>query len=234
MNVDGLQCASIRKIINRACLLGRVDVVIQSTDKNFMVPVGGAIIAVPDVIKSVNVSKPYCGSKLLKEISSSYAGRASMSPILDLLITFLCMGEHRLLSLLTEREVLFRVLTVKLGELATKHGERLLIVPNNHISVGISLFRLFSNSKDRKSISQVGAKLFVQRVSGARVVLCGFEAPTTTNIHGYDFLDWGSHFNAYPVPYLTAASGIGMSEQEIFSFVRLLDRVLTKLYKEIN
>ena len=44
---------------------GRVDAIVQSTDKNFMVPVGGAIVA------SGN-------SSLVGEVSKCYAGRASM------------------------------------------------------------------------------------------------------------------------------------------------------------
>jgi O-phospho-L-seryl-tRNASec:L-selenocysteinyl-tRNA synthase len=36
----GLQCAVTSKLINRACVIGRVDAIICSTDKNFLVPVG--------------------------------------------------------------------------------------------------------------------------------------------------------------------------------------------------
>ncbi len=39
-NAYGLQCAYICKLINRACVVGRVDAIACSTDKNFMVPVG--------------------------------------------------------------------------------------------------------------------------------------------------------------------------------------------------
>jgi O-phospho-L-seryl-tRNASec:L-selenocysteinyl-tRNA synthase len=39
-NAYGLQCASTSKLINRACVVGRVDAIVCSTDKNFMVPVG--------------------------------------------------------------------------------------------------------------------------------------------------------------------------------------------------
>jgi O-phospho-L-seryl-tRNASec:L-selenocysteinyl-tRNA synthase len=39
-NAYGLQCKKTCKLINRACVIGRVDAVVCSTDKNFLVPVG--------------------------------------------------------------------------------------------------------------------------------------------------------------------------------------------------
>lgn len=34
--------------LDRAMAVGRVDAIVQSTDKNFMVPVGGAVVCGPD------------------------------------------------------------------------------------------------------------------------------------------------------------------------------------------
>jgi O-phospho-L-seryl-tRNASec:L-selenocysteinyl-tRNA synthase len=45
--------------MNRAVTIGRVDYVIQSTDKNFLVPVGGAIISSPNPALIDQVSKLY-------------------------------------------------------------------------------------------------------------------------------------------------------------------------------
>eukprot|EP00980_Cylindrotheca_fusiformis_P028457 scaffold22600_cov195-Cylindrotheca_fusiformis.AAC.1 len=39
-NAYGLQCSKTSKLINRACVVGRVDAIVCSTDKNFLVPVG--------------------------------------------------------------------------------------------------------------------------------------------------------------------------------------------------
>ncbi len=39
-NAYGLQCQTTCKLINRACVVGRVDAIVCSTDKNFLVPVG--------------------------------------------------------------------------------------------------------------------------------------------------------------------------------------------------
>ena len=47
-NAHGLQCAATMKKLSRAMRVGRVDAVVQSTDKNFLVPVGGAVIASGD------------------------------------------------------------------------------------------------------------------------------------------------------------------------------------------
>lgn len=55
----------------------------QSTDKNFMVPVGGSVIAAgpgkADFIDAVN---------------AAYPGRASAAPMLDLLMTLLFWGKE--------------------------------------------------------------------------------------------------------------------------------------------
>ena len=44
-NAYGVQCAQCMKAITSASRHGRLDAFIQSTDKNFLVPVGGAILA---------------------------------------------------------------------------------------------------------------------------------------------------------------------------------------------
>ena len=39
-----LQCKLMNKLVNRVCRIGRVDAVVCSTDKNFLVPVGRCMI----------------------------------------------------------------------------------------------------------------------------------------------------------------------------------------------
>merc|ERR1719247_1119460 len=46
-NAYGLQCSKCTHLIETGCRRGRVDAFVQSTDKNFLVPVGGAIVAAP-------------------------------------------------------------------------------------------------------------------------------------------------------------------------------------------
>jgi O-phospho-L-seryl-tRNASec:L-selenocysteinyl-tRNA synthase len=46
-NAYGVQSAALCAAVTAACRRGRVDAFVQSTDKNFMVPVGGAVVASP-------------------------------------------------------------------------------------------------------------------------------------------------------------------------------------------
>ena len=48
----GLQCSRISSDIVWASKVGRLDVIVSSTDKNFMVPVGGSIVYSPQKSKS--------------------------------------------------------------------------------------------------------------------------------------------------------------------------------------
>ncbi|MHA2400692.1 MAG: O-phosphoseryl-tRNA(Sec) selenium transferase [Promethearchaeota archaeon] len=64
INAYGVQSPEWMKIIRSAIDAGRVDAIIQSTDKNFLTPVGGALIASPS-------------KEIITKISQSYAGRAS-------------------------------------------------------------------------------------------------------------------------------------------------------------
>lgn len=91
-NAFGLQSTSICSLINRASKSGRLDAVVQSTDKNIMVPVGGSIVAT-------------FKTGLKEEISMCYPGRASISPLLDTCITLLSMGQNSWKRLVSEREV---------------------------------------------------------------------------------------------------------------------------------
>ncbi|XP_050594155.1 O-phosphoseryl-tRNA(Sec) selenium transferase isoform X2 [Bombus affinis] len=69
-NAYGLQSTRCMHLIQEASRKGRVDAFVQSTDKNFLVPVGGAIIGSFD-------------KNLLDRISKMYPGRASASSIMD-------------------------------------------------------------------------------------------------------------------------------------------------------
>ena len=60
-----------------------MDAVVQSTDKNFMVPVGGAIVA-------AGPGK----AGFVDSVNAAYPGRASASPMLDMLMTLLYWGRE--------------------------------------------------------------------------------------------------------------------------------------------
>jgi O-phospho-L-seryl-tRNASec:L-selenocysteinyl-tRNA synthase len=91
-NAYGLQASKLTHLVEQACRLGRVDCFVQSTDKNFMVPVGGSIVA-------------SCHKQYIKLLSQMYPGRASASPMLDLCITLLQMGVAGYRQLLDDRKV---------------------------------------------------------------------------------------------------------------------------------
>lgn len=132
-NAYGLQSSKICHEVNEACRLGRVDAWVSSTDKNFLVPVGGAIVAGPS-------------SAFIDSVSRCYPGRASVSPILDLFITLLSMGQSGLKQLLAQRKDVFQRLQSRIAELASRHGEQVLLAPQNSISIAMSVDSITSPS----------------------------------------------------------------------------------------
>ncbi|KAB1282123.1 O-phosphoseryl-tRNA selenium transferase, partial [Camelus dromedarius] len=123
-NAYGVQSSKCMHLIQQGARVGRIDAFVQSLDKNFMVPVGGAIIA------GFNDS-------FIQEISKMYPGRASASPSLDVLITLLSLGSNGYKKLLKERKVSFPfrykiiLLTIR------QHSKVLVFLP-----VGLSLWNV--------------------------------------------------------------------------------------------
>uniref|UniRef100_A0A6B2L3K0 O-phosphoseryl-tRNA(Sec) selenium transferase n=2 Tax=Arcella intermedia TaxID=1963864 RepID=A0A6B2L3K0_9EUKA len=208
-NAYGLQDTKCTHLINEAIRLGRVDFIVQSTDKNLMVPVGGAIVASPN-------------EKQIEKFSRLYPGRASMSPILDTFITLLSMGKGGFNSLLLERKKLFTYFSEKLSIIAEKHGERLLLTPNNTISMGMTLSTFQPDS------TFIGSMLFSRGCSGLRVVSC----KDTKTIQDLTFQGYGSHTDHYPTPYLTVAAAIGITQSDIDTFTARLDKTLSEWHKK--
>ncbi|CAN0394733.1 unnamed protein product, partial [Discosporangium mesarthrocarpum] len=125
-NAYGLQCSRTCRLVNRAMAVGRVDAIVQSTDKNFMVPVGGALVCGPN-------------QAFIDKVGKSYAGRASMGPCLDLFMTLLSMGESGLRRMLSHREGLVDEFRRQFRACAQANGERLLETPANTISFAMTL-----------------------------------------------------------------------------------------------
>ncbi|XP_075714958.1 O-phosphoseryl-tRNA(Sec) selenium transferase [Rhinoderma darwinii] len=212
-NAYGVQSSKCMHLIQQGARRGRIDAFVQSLDKNFMVPVGGAVVA------GFNDS-------FLEEISKMYPGRASASPSLDVLITLLSLGSNGYKNLLTERKELFTYLSNELKTLAAKHNERLLDTPHNPISLAMSLKNL--SEKGSAGVTQLGSMLFTRQVSGARVVPLG----TSQTVSGYVFKGFMSHSNDYPCAYLNAASAVGIKKQDIDLFIKRLDKCLRQCKKE--
>ena len=85
---------------------------VQSTDKNFLVPVGGAVVA--------SCSATH-GKALIAKVSSTYPGRASVAPILDLFCTLLHLGADGWTRLLKTREDLLPSFRKRLSAIAHAH-----------------------------------------------------------------------------------------------------------------
>ncbi|KAF7664788.1 hypothetical protein LDENG_00165790 [Lucifuga dentata] len=214
-NAYGVQSSKCMHLIQQGARVGRIDAFVQSLDKNFMVPVGGAIIAGFD-------------ESFIQEISKMYPGRASASPSLDVLITLLTLGANGYKKLLSDRKEIYSYLAEELKSLASAHGERLLHTPHNPISLAMSLDGL--QVKSEKAVTQLGSMLFTRQVSGARVIPLGKEQ----TISGHTFCGFMSHSDAYPCPYLNAASAVGISREDVALCIKRLDKCLKTLKKEGN
>lgn len=213
-NAYGLQDCSLIKNINRAIVKGRLDMFVQSTDKNLLVPVGGAIVA-----SSCN--------KILDIVSKTYSGRASISQTLDVLMTLLSLGRRGYLNLVAERSVNFVYLKKKLVDVAGKYEQKIISSPKNNISLAISLN---IQGHEKIDIQLLGSMLYKRGVSGTRVITC----KETKTIDGVEFKHWGSHSSESDCPYLTAAVALGCKENEIEVFIRKLDECLTEFVDRIK
>ena len=214
-NAYGVQCPSSMKAIAAASRHGRLDAFIQSTDKNFLVPVGGAIVA------SCSAS---LGKALIAKVSATYPGRASVAPILDLLMTLLHLGADGWERLLADRLRLLPLFRERLAAVAVKHGERLLETPHNSISMAVTL----SSGGGGRNPTAMGATLWVRLVSGARIC-----APSSSkkSVAGIGFQSYGSHCDDYPMAYFTAACALGVTEADIDLFLKRLDKTLREWKK---
>ncbi|NP_001350392.1 O-phosphoseryl-tRNA(Sec) selenium transferase isoform 2 [Mus musculus] len=212
-NAYGLQSSKCMHLIQQGARVGRIDAFVQSLDKNFMVPVGGAIIA--------GFNEPF-----IQDISKMYPGRASASPSLDVLITLLSLGCSGYRKLLKERKEMFVYLSTQLKKLAEAHNERLLQTPHNPISLAMTLKTI--DGHHDKAVTQLGSMLFTRQVSGARAVPLG----NVQTVSGHTFRGFMSHADNYPCAYLNAAAAIGMKMQDVDLFIKRLDKCLNIVRKE--
>ncbi|XP_047128786.1 O-phosphoseryl-tRNA(Sec) selenium transferase isoform X1 [Hydra vulgaris] len=214
-NAYGVQSSKCMHLIQQANRVGRVDVFVQSTDKNFMVPVGGAIVAAFDM-------------NLLSKISRTYPGRASASPITDLFITLLSLGVEGYKKCLEDRKIVYEYLLSSLQEVAKLYNESVVETRQNQISIAITLKHLYDIcGNDYNKISEFGSFLFKRSVSGTRVVTTQEEKVIGPNT----FCGWGAHYNNYPTPYLTAAAALGATKTDVDRFIKKLNKAFKHFYK---
>ena len=175
--------------------------------------------------------------EVTKGIGKIYPGRASSAPIIDLFITLLSMGLDGYKGLLAKRKSLLDSFQTRFGEVAERHGGRILNCPRNTISFGITLDTL-SESPDEIGVDSVkessldtsyfGSMLFMRCVSGTRVVPRG----QTKTMGKHSFEGFGSSTDNYQHDYLTAACAIGGTECDLDEFFSRLDKAFKDFKKK--
>ncbi|KAI9895763.1 hypothetical protein PsorP6_018944 [Peronosclerospora sorghi] len=212
-NAYGVQASTCVHQIEVAMRTGRVDAVVQSLDKKFLVPVGGAIVC-------------SASREVIDSIAKLYPGRASATPTMDFFITMLQMGKIKFRRLLEERKHLAKRMRGKLEELAAEFGECVVQVSSNEISFALTLATFCSevtNQQDKsRCLTSLGAMLFSRGVSGARVVSC----LDRKIIDGHVFNSFGAHHDNFPVAYVTFACALGMKPNEVDSLIAKLRKTI--------
>ncbi|KAL1244786.1 O-phosphoseryl-tRNA(Sec) selenium transferase [Trichinella spiralis] len=215
-NAYGLQSSKLCSALDQANRRGRVDLFVQSVDKNFMMPVGGSIVGgfKPEIVDS---------------LSKLYPGRASASVSMDFLTTMLAMGERQYQSMRSARVGHFQQLHAGLQAWAAKTNEQIINCPKNNISIAVSLDRLAEKCNDDiNEITRLGSMLFSRNVTGARVVPAG----VNKIIEGIEFKNWGAHSSIMRRHYFNAAAAIGMQLHEIERFLSTLESTYAELMKK--
>ncbi|KIH45370.1 putative O-phosphoseryl-tRNA(Sec) selenium transferase [Ancylostoma duodenale] len=173
---------------------GRIDAFVQSLDKNFQVPVGGAVIGT-------------FKQSAIVPIAQFYPGRGSCVPSRDLVLTLLSQGRRGLMETYEKQKRMFHKMKRRLSSFANEIGECVYDVEDNLISLALTLSSI---PKEKQTL--FGSILFNRGVSGARVVM---STTSKTLIEGYEFMNFGSHSNEQHGGYLNIACGVGMSEGEL-------------------
>ncbi|MBD3188193.1 O-phosphoseryl-tRNA(Sec) selenium transferase [Candidatus Bathyarchaeota archaeon] len=149
-NSYGIQSTRYLALLRGAIDAGRIDYIVQSTDKNFLTPVGGAVVTSPSKEK-------------IQALSRVYAGRASAQPILQFMASVLILGISGYKKLMEQQVAHRDYLEEEVGRIASRAGQHLLDV-DNPIAVAMSVNGL---SKD------LGGKLYTLRVTGPKVIFPG-------------------------------------------------------------
>lgn len=212
-----------------------------------MVPVGGSIVASSD-------------KSFIDELSVIYPGRANLSPILDLFITLVSMGEmkwnelrfQQLKNFIYCQSLLTQVFAIQIPQLLDECKieedenkgwivERVLFTPNNAISICLTLNSLMQYIIDEENENQNenSSNLRVRRVTELGSMLfsrCVSGSRIVVpgmgkKIGKYEFENYGGHCLKYHCPYLTIAAVIGMKTNEIHEFVFRFLKCYHKLLK---
>ncbi|TFG28818.1 O-phosphoseryl-tRNA(Sec) selenium transferase, partial [Candidatus Thorarchaeota archaeon] len=147
-NAYGVQSRVIMDQIHSAIDAGRVDAVVQSSDKNFLAPVGSSIIVSPN-------------PQIIDWTSDTYAGRATAAPITQTLAALLALGLNNYRTLQQQQLENIALLNEKMQEFSASIGQRVLQV-NNPVACAVTM--------DGIDVRELGARLYNERVTGPRAV----------------------------------------------------------------
>ena len=163
-NAYGVQSQDIMKQIRSAIDAGRVDAVIQSSDKNFLAPIGGSIV----------VSQ---NPEIIKWTADTYAGRATAAPVIQTLAALLALGHEKYKELQKQQLENLALLKDNLLNIAEKINQRVLDV-KNPVAFAITM--------DGLDVHEIGARLYNARVTGPRAVKKGeYGSSTDSYPHSY-------------------------------------------------
>ncbi len=150
-NAYGVQSQTIMNSIRSAIDAGRVDMIVQSGDKNFLTPVGSSILASPN-------------TDAVEWTAGTYAGRATAAPLVQTLASLLSLGLNRYEALRKEQVECRQILDERLLEITDKVGQRVLKM-NNPIAAAMTL--------DGIDVASLGGRLYNRRVTGPRAIKAG-------------------------------------------------------------
>jgi O-phospho-L-seryl-tRNASec:L-selenocysteinyl-tRNA synthase len=163
-NAYGVQSERTMSEIRSAVDAGRVDAVVQSSDKNFLSPVGASIIVSPS-------------KEFIEQIADTYAGRASAAPVVQTLAALLALGLDKYTDLQRQQTENKEILHERLNEIADKIGQKVLSVWNP-VAYAITM--------DGVDVKEIGARLYNARVTGPRAVENGEYGSSSDNYpHSY-------------------------------------------------
>ena len=150
-NAYGVQSQKIMASIRSAIDAGRVDAIVQSSDKNFLSPVGASIVVSPN-------------PDIIEIASETYAGRATAAPIIQTLSALLALGHENYKNLQAQQEENISFLRDRLQEIASSLNQRILDV-ENPIACAITM--------DGIDVEELGGRLYNERVTGPRAIVKG-------------------------------------------------------------
>ena len=190
---------------------GRIDGVVLSLDKNFMVPVGGALIFGPE-------------KEMIDRISGRYAGRASISHVIDLFVTLVGLGRRGVLRLKIDRLECFNkfknqlTATTTTATITNDHKFDLLHTAHNDVSLALRLPGHLDSS--------LGSQLFYRNISGARVI--EIRKNDLKRIENLEFINFGSHYSKWinEFSYLNIAAGVGSDVNDIDELLKKLSKLM--------